>query len=362
MSDTQELSLDEGAALLSQISQTDADSEPDEEEEQSEVDNLDPGETDGEAEEEQAEGEESQAKPEDDPDQEEEEDDRPEWDKDDDEDDDREEGEDAGRYASHKAKVRLPDGSEMRVSDLIEGSLRHSDYTRKSQEVAQYKQAAEQQLTSLQQLEQQLVQERAVLFQTAAQMLPKPPTAQDYEEDPVGANIAKAKYDEAMGQLQYLNQQMQQSHQHLTYQQQQAMMQAQHYQRSQEMDNLIRAMPQLRDSRKAKAFAEDVSVGLNDFYGFTPDEIGGVNDHRMLMVAADAIRWRRASANRDTAKAKGSQKPVKKAPMAKSGRRVASQEIKARNNQKLEQRLKKPGGISLDEGAAILLARGSAQE
>jgi hypothetical protein len=79
---------------------------------------------------------------------------------------------------------------------------------------------------------------------------------------------------------------------------------------AQEMGKLATAMPELVDPKtnaidvgKAKAFAGEVNTLLTS-HGFSPAEIGGLSDHRMLLVVRDAMRWRSGEKTRVAALAK----------------------------------------------------------
>lgn len=350
MSDDQSLTLDEGAALLS------PDPQPGEHSEQPDDQDSEHAQADKPEPEDNEDGDEAE-KSEDPQEEEPEEDDRPEWDKDDDEDDESDKTEDGGRYASHKAKVKLPDGSEVKVAELIEGNLRHQDYTRKAQEVAQIRQHTERQYAELQQLNQQLEQQQHLILTAASQMLPVPPTAHDWQEDPVGAGQRKAQYDEAIQYLQNLQGQMAGYQQQMTAQQQQAHWQAHQERQRNELNTLYQAMPQLRDAKKAQAFAADVSSGLTQYYGFQPDELGAIVDHRNILVAADALRYRRLMANRSEAQKKGTAKSPKSAPITRSGKRLSGTEARAQSVSRVEEKLGKARSLDMDQAVELLMAR-----
>lgn len=81
---------------------------------------------------------------------------------------------------------------------------------------------------------------------------------------------------------------------------------------------LVEALPELKDPVKAKAFAADMSSSLQ-VYGFTPQEIESVVDHRMVKVLADAMKYRKGEAARTAAAAKVAKPSVPKVVKPGSG-------------------------------------------
>jgi hypothetical protein len=348
MSDNQSLTLEEGTDLLSSDTQTGEHSEqPPRGSEQAEVEMLD---ADGIEDGDDPERSESQE-------EEPEEDDRPEWDKDDDDATD-DKAEDGGRYASPKAKVKLPDGSEARVADLIENGLRHADYTRKAQEVAQVRQTYEHQFAGLQQLHQSIEQQQNLVLQFAQSRLPPPPTPQDWHEDPVGAGQRKAYYDQAVQDLQYLQNQMAGYQQNMTAQQQRAQWLAQQEFQNYQIDNLTRAMPHLRDPKKAAALIEDSKAKISEYYGASPDEVADIQKSWHVLALVDALKYRHMMKNRtDAQKNAAARKPKTAAPIAKSGRRLSGDEARQQSMSRVEESLGKKRSLSLEEAVNLTMAR-----
>ena len=348
MSDNQSLTLEEGTDLLSSDTQTGEHSEqPQKGSEQAEPENLEAEEIEGDDDPERAESQEEQP----------EEDDRPEWDKDDDDATD-DKAEDGGRYASPKAKVKLPDGSEARVADLIENGLRHADYTRKAQEVAQARQTYEHQFAGIQQLHQGVEQQQNLVIAAASQMLPQPATDEEHQIDPFGAQQKDRAHNKAIQNLRYLQEQMASYQQQMTAQQQQAQRLAQQEYQAHQLDTLTRVMPQMRDPKKAQAFIADAKAGISKFYGVSSEELVDLSKSWHVQAFADAIRWNRMMANKtDAQKNAVAKRPVKSAPMTKSGKRLSGDEARVHSVSKVEERLGKKGSLSYEEAADLLMAR-----
>jgi hypothetical protein len=62
---------------------------------------------------------------------------------------------------------------------------------------------------------------------------------------------------------------------------------------------LLARVPEWRNAEKATPEKQAIVRDLADHYGFTPDEIGSLIDHRMLLVARDAAKYRELMRNKD---------------------------------------------------------------
>lgn len=66
-----------------------------------------------------------------------------------------------------------------------------------------------------------------------------------------------------------------------------------------ENEALLAKVPAWRNAEKAKAEQGEIAGVLASQYGFTPQEVGTLTDHRMLLVARDAAAYRKLLANKD---------------------------------------------------------------
>lgn len=111
-------------------------------------------------------------------------------------------------------------------------------------------------------------------------------------EDPAGYVREKAVFEAKLDGLQKAvaqrNEMQQQEHQNVV---------------QREFKALTEAIPELADPAKAKAFSSDFQATMSS-YGFQPNEIQGVVDHRMIKVARDAMLYRAGEAARKAAAAK----------------------------------------------------------
>lgn len=293
------------------------------------------------------------------------EDDSADWDK---SDDDEEIAASAGgQYTSPKAKVKLPDGSEVRVADLIENGMQRSEYVQSMQALTQERQ----QIAALAQYNaqqaQQLEQTVNLALNYVAAHVPPEPSDEMWETDFFGAQAQQRQRDKAIGELTALQETTQAWQQQTAARTQQE--QYQNFQRHQlnELNALLTKMPTLQDPAKAAAFARDITEGAAA-YGFSPQELQ-VTDHRLLVMAADALRYRRLKANRVDASNRGrvasqagtanAQKRTQ-APMTTPGRRGSQGTIASQQEKKLEARLNQTGDIM--DAAMLLTARQQRQK
>ena len=138
----------------------------------------------------------------------------------------------------------------------------------------------------------------------------------------------KAQYDEQMKKVQQV-----------TAQQSQAQQIAQQKYLEGEMEQLKRVIPEFADSKKASVLKEQLVTGGNEYYGYTPDEIGQVMDHRAIRVLRDAIEYRKIKAGKTNAVQKSTKKKVVKAGAKKVN------DGKSKVRQKQMAKLKQTGSI-----------------
>lgn len=78
---------------------------------------------------------------------------------------------------------------------------------------------------------------------------------------------------------------------------------------AQERTRLVEKIPEFGDEAKAAALTKDLTAALTGHYGFKPEEVGQVVDHRLIAVARDAMLYRRAEAARKAAEGKRQNPP-----------------------------------------------------
>lgn len=252
------------------------------------------------------------------------------------EEDEYEDTEEAEELAPDLYTVKV-DGKEEEVSldDLKRGYSGQKYVQKGMQEAAAMRKQAEDVYANLLNERQQIGQ----LLQYAQNGLPQAPLApskEHFDSDPIGYMEAKMQYDEAktayegqMGQLQQV-----------VSQQGQAMQYAQRAYLEREMETLKAVVPEFSEPDTAVQARDRLVTMGQEIYGYDPNEIGAVMDHRAIRVLHDAIKYQELMS--------GKQRAVTNAkPKAK--RTVRAGAKKTRSNKDAErqtrQKLKKSGSI-----------------
>lgn len=179
------------------------------------------------------------------------------------------------------------------------------------------------------------------------------------QEDPARYVAEQAARDGLMGRFGAVQGELQRIQQ--AQQAEQAQVQAQALQR--EKAKLIETVPEFADPSTAKEFANELSTWLAG-KGFTPQEIGGISDHRMIMVARAAMQAERLAASQaaktqqqTAAKVSAQTKKVPPTPaqtrvVKPSAVRPDQQDAEQRRVQEARNRLGKSGTVR--DAAALL--------
>ncbi len=259
------------------------------------------------------------------------------------------------------AKFRLKDGTVFTGADVKKDldELRQVRQTR--QEVAAERQRVQQVAAQSAQYAQFLNNVLPAVVQKAQAMMPKPPEMPKYEngdfvgnqEKMLAYQADKDAYDRSvweLGQLQNAQR----------YQQQRAAKeQEEQYQRfvEGERDKLYEAASDLRDPVKAGQFEREFQ-SYGQRFGFSPQEINAVTDHRLIVLVKNALAdrqdaeaYRKLKAN--PPKPVAPTRPAAAAPVAQPGPRVEGANASSKS-QELLARARKSGGISIDEATRLL--------
>ncbi len=252
-----------------------------------------------------------------------------------------------GRFAPDTAKVTLDDGSVISIAELKRNNLYQRDYTRKTEELKAERHSFEAEKESVKVLHaqaQEVAQYRDFVLSVYQQAMPQPPDKSLMDRDIIGYWQAKEAYDE---QVQQLNQ-LQALKQH--EEQQRAQNEAAQYHRAvqSEFGRLVEKLPDLKDPARMGQFKTQVVDALSP-YGFTAEEIGGVVDHRMLLVAKDIVRLQRALKKAPQVKQQVQQKPK----LISGGKRMDPKARTSREAMGRSEQLRKTG--SIDAAAAAFM-------
>jgi hypothetical protein len=134
---------------------------------------------------------------------------------------------------------------------------------------------------------------------------PQKPDSKMLETDPIGYMRAQAQYDVEVSD--YTAQQTQiseTSNRAREYQNQQTQANLQ-----KQAARLVELIPEFADPEKATALKSKLVEVGQSAYGYSPDELMGLNDARAVSVLNDAMRWRELQSG--TAKAKKTPTPQK---------------------------------------------------
>ena len=215
------------------------------------------------------------------------------------------------------------------------------------QEVAATKQQAEAVYTALQSERQQLAQ-----FVQAAQsgQLPLQPPAQPDESllqtDPIGYLEARVKYDKDLATYQQTSQQLQQ----MTQLQSEAQQRAYAAHLAAEHQKLSQVIPAFANPETAAKVKQDLIAAGTEVYGYTPDELKQVADHRALRVLHDAAQYRRMMAGKKPVEAPAA---APKTPTIRPGAKPSAQANTRVKAEKAKAQMKRTG--SVDDVAKFLL-------
>ena len=194
--------------------------------------------------------------------------------------------------ADEAPQIVLPDGSKVTIEEVTKGYLRQSDYSRKTLELSQTRQALEADLQLVEGITQTFIDH-------LTKMVPAPPDPAMALRNPNGYVAAKAQYEAAMAQVQQLieiGKQPKQIGEKLS----QADMQAQI---AAENAALAEKIPTVATPEGRRKFMESAAEAAQQA-GFSMDDLQGVSDHRLFVLAHWANEGLKAARARETAKAK----------------------------------------------------------
>jgi hypothetical protein len=194
--------------------------------------------------------------------------------------------------AEQPAQIVLPDGTQVTIEEVTKGYLRQADYTRKVTEVASQRKALEADLQLVEGITQTFIDH-------LTKMVPAMPDPAMALRDPTGYVRAKAQYDAAMAQVQQLielGKQPKQIGEKLSQADMQTKIAA-------ENALLVEKIPTAATPEGRRKFMESAAEAAQTA-GFSMDDLQGVTDHRLFVLAHWANEGLKAAKARETAKAK----------------------------------------------------------
>jgi len=166
---------------------------------------------------------------------------------------------------------------------------------------------------------------------------PTPPDESLIESDPIGYTQDKARYDKAMQKYQQDMMQMQQTF----AVQQQAQQHAQQAYLEREMETLRQVLPEFSDPEKASKTRDSMLKMGTEIYGYQPEEISAVMDHRAIRVLNDAIKYQEIMQGKDKAVEKATKAPRRKVVKAGSKKTASNRN----DTRQARSKLKRSGSI-----------------
>lgn len=253
---------------------------------------------------------------------------------------------DAEPIADDRRKVKLDDGTVITVGELKRGNLREADYTRKTQAHAAEVEAFEAHREQISQFEQQLAAARDLNIRILESRMPQRPSLDLLSSDPLGYIHAKEAYDSQLAEYQQLQAEASQ------YREQQARNAALERQErlAREMHMLHSKAPEFADASKRDAIAREMMPIAAEF-GFSQQEVGNIDDHRLLLALRELARLKKASSGALKTIAK---KVEARPPVQTGAKRASPGAQQARAADAAMNRLKQTG--SLQDGVKAYLA------
>jgi hypothetical protein len=246
---------------------------------------------------------------------------------------------------SPSAKIKLSDGTEMTLAEVEKGILRQQDYTRKTQEISSNRKALEEAAQRFVNQDKQVKEFAEFARKVVESYAPKPPDAAMINTDPVGYLQQREAFDRAnqtwrqiVESQQSISQRLEASEGSKTQEELQA-----------ETKALVERLPALATQEGWRAFkAEATDIG-GKAYGFAPEEIEGIRDHRYVLALKDAIEYRKLQGKKMEAVRQAKNAP----PPVKAGARPAPNRSTQQTQKVLMDRARQSG--SVEDVAALLV-------
>ena len=221
---------------------------------------------------------------------------------------------------------------EVTFDELVSGYQLGSDYTKKTQELAENRKAVEAEAKAI--IEAQQVRDTyAQRLQAVEQLLTMNDSTEDLvsmrENDPIGYALKVADMTEKKEQLQAVRAEQQR----IAQQQQADRAQAMQRQIAQESAKLAEVLPEFSDKAKGEQIRNEIR-NYGKTVGFTDQELSQVYDSRHVLVLHKAAMYDKLQKSKP-----GVQKKVANAPkMVKSGTKVkqGNNDVQRRQKQQLK--------------------------
>ena len=246
----------------------------------------------------------------------------------------------------------LDDGTKVDLDELKRGYLRQSDYTKKTQEVAEARKHLQQAYQARQQERQTLAENLNLALGVVEPQLAELART-DWDrlatEDPYSYAEKRALFDQASVRYNKLVQQAQS-----VVQKQQQETQQQLQQRVQQENQRLRmAIPDFADPKRSRALKGAIIEYAISGMGLSEQEAKGITDHRMIVLLNKARQFDALQRGDLSAARKKVSKTPKKALQAGSPKTKSERQQRARADQM--SKLRQTG--KLDDAVELLMGR-----
>lgn len=232
------------------------------------------------------------------------------------------------------------DGEEVEITldEALNGYQRQQTFTKRSQEIAEQRKAAEKEAAEAKQARDYYAQQLDVLAQQIQQTIPQEPdwvslakevTAEEY-------NAIRAEYDNRQANLVKVEQERQAVAQQQAAEQEKMLHEHLRAQRS----DMLNRIPQWKDDDvRNKERLEVVEYARN--IGFSEQEVAQATDARAVELLYKAMQWDNLQRKKPTAKKRARQAPK----MAKAGQPRTKKQVASRSRQTAMNRLNKERSV-----------------
>lgn len=221
------------------------------------------------------------------------------------------------------------DGQKQKVTlaELVNGYQRDADYRRKTQALSNERKEFEaERAQALEQINRQQEQ----IAQLLAENVGEPPDLSLAEDDPYEYTRQKALYD---AKVEKATKARREAEQRNAYEMQQRGMR--------EAQILAEKAPEFLDHN----FTANLVKTVSETYGIDPQEVMATTDHRVFLMAADALKYRQGIKSNP----KVEKVIAKTGKVLKPGAARTSADVEAGKKAAIRKKLAKPGGVSIDE-------------
>ena len=207
-------------------------------------------------------------------------------------------------------KLRMPDGTEEEVSEdeAYLGFLRQKDYTRKTQQAAEARKAADAETESMRKQRAEYAAHLEQVRQAIDVMVPKEPNWADLRARASAEEFAAtwAEWQQFSEQRKLVLVEQKRVADQTTADLKKAIAEETARQR----DLTLEAIPEWKDQAVAVKEGKELLAWMKE-KGFSDEQVGAINDHRLIVSLRNSMQWDKLQAKKPQAKAKASKlKPV----------------------------------------------------